>query len=232
MILTNLHRVPGSNITEVMGIAFGYSSVEGGSGEDWVVRDNGKEWPWSETPKHYEALFKTAEERLAASGRKLGADAVVKVEGKLTRSPEGRPEMTLMGTAVKLEKDGDLPSGSPPEPSTPDDDDDDEGISVKIDGVVTKWTPPPASPSLEALKKMKGRGKKEERKPDKGSQVLMIAQELGIPTSKAMLLIDAGFGSIEELAEASIKEITAVEGINPTQARLMRQKARELLAEE
>lgn len=231
MILTNLHRVPGRNIVEVLGIAFGYSSVEGGSREEWAVRDSGKEWPWSETPKHYEALFKTAEERLADAGRKMGADGIVRVEGRLTRSLDGRPEMMLMGTAVKLERGAAPASSLPPEPPSSDDDDED-GISVKIDGVVTKWTPPPASPSLEALKKMKDRGKKEDRRPDKGGKVLLLAQELGIPKNKAMLLIDAGFASIEELAGASVREITAVEGINPTQARLVRQRAKELLTEE
>ena len=62
--------------------------------------------------------------------------------------------MTLMGTAVKMEKGTPPSSGTQPEiPTADEEEEDEEGISVKIDGVVTKWTPPPASPSLEALKK-------------------------------------------------------------------------------
>ena len=218
MILTNLSTVPGRKIDRTMGLAVGFATVSGEEGEEWVRDNEGEEWPWADTPQHFETLFRMAEKRLAASGEKLGGDAVVKVEGKLSRSDRGKPEILLIGTIVKTVESEEGKKG---------------GVSINMDGQTAKWEPPTATPKIDELKMLKGRGmEKEDARKDGRTRVLELGKEIGFPDERMELLFHAGFRSLEDLSEAAIKEISSIEGINPTQARLIKNRAKELLSEE
>ncbi len=233
MILTNLSMVPGKRIAKTLGIAYGFSSVKDKDGRRWLMDTNRKEWPWADSPEHFEALFKDAEKRLELSGSKIGGDAIIKVEGKLSRDQNGNPEMLLMGTAVKLLKDkNDNKTGTVPEKIEVKEEEGDS-ISFQVDGEEMTWkTPPATTPTKDVLRKMRERGPKEvEVYQDDSKLIILIAQEIGIPHDRAKLLIDGGFDSLEKIINASSSEISTIEGINPTQARIIRKKAKEMEAE-
>ncbi|MGA1847695.1 MAG: heavy metal-binding domain-containing protein [Thermoplasmatota archaeon] len=237
-ILTNLDRVPGRRIMDTLGMVYGYASVrKNGKGKP-VLKLEGEEIGWLETAENIEALLREAEAQLARSGMEMGSDAVVKLEGKLTRNDQGLPEMLLMGTAVKLDPAGDEETvpveGGEEEDKAEVSREEGDSITFQIDGEEVNWKPPQATtPRIEALKKMRERGVKEIRSydEDRGS-ILTLAQDIGIPLERAKLLIENGFDKLSKIAGASTKEITVVEGINPTQARIIRQKARDMLAED
>ncbi|MBN1539731.1 MAG: heavy metal-binding domain-containing protein [Candidatus Thermoplasmatota archaeon] len=232
LTITNLDRVPGRKITDTLGMAYGYACVKEKENGKVFQKLDGKERKWSETPEDFEALIREAESRLARSGKKMGADGVVRLEGRFSRNDHGLAEVHLMGTAVKLdisdeqEKETEALEGSK--------DAEGDSISFQIDGEEVNWKPPQATtPRIEALKKMRDRGIKDVRSYDEDKvSILAMAQEIGIPLDRAKLLIDNGFDRLTKLAEAGSKDISAVEGINPTQARIIRQKAREMLAED
>ncbi len=236
LILTNLDRVPGRRIMNTLGMAYGYASVQKKGKGKPVLKLQEEERGWFGTAENFQDLLREAEAQLARSGREMGADAVVKLEGKLSRNDQGLPEMLLMGTAVKLYPagDGEKVQEEWGEDKAVESEEEGDSISFQIDGKEVNWKPPQATtPRIEALKKMRERGVKEVRSydEDRGS-ILTLAQDIGIPLERAKLLIENGFDKLSRIANASTKEITAVEGINPTQARIIRQKARDMLAED
>lgn len=228
LILTNLSMVPGRRIERSLGIAYGFASVSDMDGGKWLMDSKGKRWPWADSPEHFEALFQEAEKNLEESGERKGGDAVVKVEGKLSRDASGNPEMLLMGTIVKLIQE------TPGSGDARSQEQSGDSISFQVDGEEMAWKPPQAStPTMDVLKKMKERGVKEVKEyRDDSKQILSIAQEVGMPQERAKLLMDGGFDTIEKIAEASPGDISAIEGINPTQARIIRKKAKERMSEE
>jgi len=230
--ITNLDRVPGRKISHAMGMACGYACVKEKEDCKLLRKTDGGERKWSGTPEDFEALFREAESRLERSGRNMGCDAVIRLEGRLSLNDQGLTEILLLGTAVKLA----ISHEGGEETETPDDSKDEEGdnISFQIDGEEVNWKPPQATtPRIEALKKMRDRGVKDVKTYDEDRvSILAMAQEIGIPLDRAKLLIDNGFDKLTKIARASSKEITAIDGINPTQARIIRQKAREMLAED
>lgn len=229
--MTNLNIIPGRRIEETLGIAYGYASVKEKKGGRPLLERNGDIIPWKDTSEDFEALFREAEDKLIASCSSIGGDAVIKVEGKLSRDGSGNPEMLLMGTAVKLDV-----SDVPVQLSERAETGDEEGghISVKFDGDTTSWEPPQAtSPTVEVLKKLRGRGTKDmEEGPDDSDRILALAREVGISQERARLFIDGGFDTLERIAGSSVADISAIEGINPTQARIVKKKVQELLSME
>ncbi|MEA3557661.1 MAG: heavy metal-binding domain-containing protein [Candidatus Thermoplasmatota archaeon] len=216
MILTNLSTVPGKKIDRTMGLAVGFATVSGEKKEEWTMEDNGEKWPWADTSQHFETLFRMAEKRLVSSGKKLGGDAVIKVEGKLSRSDNGRPEILLVGTIVKIA--GEEEEG---------------GVSINVDGHTSRWEPPSATPNTDELKMLKGRGREKEGPRKEGKDIIIeFGRDIGLPAERMEMLFHAGFRSLEDLSKASVKEITSVEGVNPTQARLIKKRASWLLSEE
>jgi hypothetical protein len=224
--------VPGRRIERALGIAYGFASVSDKDGGKWMIDDEGKRWPWADSSEHFEALFQEAERNLEASGKKKGGDAVVKIEGRLSRNASGDPEMLLMGTVVKLFPE--IPGVE--EGAKPLDVEEESGdsISFQVDGEEMTWKSPQATtPTKDVLKKMRERGVKEVKDyRDDRKQILNIAQEIGMPKERAKMLIDGGFDTIRKIAEASPGNISKIEGINPTQARIIRKKANERLLEE
>jgi hypothetical protein len=228
LLLTNLNIVPGRRIERSLGMAYGFATVSEENGEKWVTGSSGDRLPWIDSPEHFETLFREAEKNLEISARKKGGEAVVKVEGRLSRDHSGNPEMLLMGTVVKL-----VPIG-PAAGEVKATEQKGDSISFLIDGEEMAWKPPQAStPSVDVLKRMKERGMKEvEDYRDDRKQILNLAQEVGIPLERAKLLIDGGFDTIQKIVDSSAGDISAIEGINPTQARIIRKKAKEILSEE
>jgi uncharacterized protein YbjQ (UPF0145 family) len=232
LILTNLNIVPGRRIETTLGIAYGYASVKKVKGGRPVLDVNGKETPWKDGSEDFEALFRAAEVRLRSSCGSLGGDAVVKVEGKLSRDGSGNPEMLLMGTAVKLSEEVaelEVEEGGKVKQANAD-----GSISIKFDGEKTDWSTPQATtPTMDVLKKIRERGEKEVGDyKDDTRKILALAKDVGIPQERARLLIDSGFDNVEKIAKAGVGDISAIEGINPTQARIIRKKAQEMLEEE
>ncbi|MGA1819471.1 MAG: helix-hairpin-helix domain-containing protein [Thermoplasmatota archaeon] len=229
MILTNLNIIPGRRIESTLGIAYGYASVKKGKRGKPVLDLNGEETPWKDASEDFEALFRAAESGLRSSGEKLGGDAVVKVEGKLSRDAAGNPEMLLMGTAVKLSEEGaelEMIEGEKAK----------EGqaagaVSVKFDGENTDWSSPQATtPTMDVLKKIRERGVKDVSDyRDDTRRILLLTKEVGIPQERARLLIDGGYDTVEKIARAGVGDISSIDGINPTQARIIRKKAIEML---
>ena len=227
MILTNLNIVPGRRIESTLGMAYGYASVKRKGGKP-ILDEGGKETPWKDSSRDFEALFREAEVSLRASCESLGGDAVVKEEGKLSRDASGNPEMVLMGTAVKLSEEGVELRIEEGERTKAEE----EGaISVKFDGEKAEWSTPQATtPTMDVLKKIRERGEKDVGGyKDDSRRIFALAKEVGISQERARLLIDSKFDTIEKIAKAGVGDISAIEGINPTQARIIRKKAQEML---
>ena len=229
MIVTNLNIIPGRRIEGTLGIAYGYASVKKKKGGKPVLDADVKELPWKDTSEDFEKLFREAEVRLIASGENLGGDAVVKVEGKLSRDTTGNPEMLLMGTVVTLSM-SDIPSDIDEGEEEGEEEGAEEGISLKFDGEKMSWKPPQATtPTMDVLKKIRERGVKDVGDyRDDTRRILQMAKEVGIPQDRARLLIEGGFDTPRKISEASVGEISEIDGINPTQARIIRKKAQEM----
>lgn len=242
LMITNLDHIPGRDIEKLLGLVIGYSSVKSDKSGNWFVEGNGMKWPWADTPQHYEALFKESERRITEAAREMGAGGIVKAEGRLSRDAEGKPEVVLMGTAVLLggpaEKIPVEKTASPDRPRRvvrgrgreeipkPIVEEENE-VAITIGGTSATWTPMTATPS--DVRSESGRdGKRGEEAVD--TPTLDLANALGISTSKAFDLISNGFDSLEKVSKAEIKGLTAIEGINPTQARLMIEKARSTIS--
>lgn len=200
MILSNLDHIPGRKMERTIGVVFGYSS----SGKK---NASGK--------KVFRELFEKARDDLMEHCRELSGDAVVKIDGKITRDEQGRPEMMLVGTAVELEKKSS--EGS---------------VTVSMEGEKRDWEMPPASTSSEIADMIRDRGRSDRDKKKQRKDIYDLADEIGISYDRAKLLTDHGFRTMEEISGASNKELSAIVGINPTQARILKRKARDLLNEE
>jgi len=135
------------------------------------------------------------------------------LEGKLSRSRKGDPEMLLIGTAVKLEP----VEGIKQEKKAPVEKGD--SISFQMDGQKMTWQPPQATtPTKDVIRRMRERTPKEvEEYKDDSMLIISMAQEIGISQSRARLLIDGGFDTIDKIIDASASDISIIEGINPTQ---------------
>ena len=90
--------------------------------------------------------------------------------------------------------------------------------------------PPQATtPTMDVLKKIRERGVKDVGDyRDDTRRILQMAKEVGIPQDRARLLIEGGFDTPRKISEASVGEISEIDGINPTQARIIRKKAQEM----
>ncbi|MGA1821134.1 MAG: heavy metal-binding domain-containing protein [Thermoplasmatota archaeon] len=238
LIVTNLDHIPGRKIDKLLGMVIGYSSVEGGKSGSLFVEGDGMKWPWADTPQHYEALFKEAERRMREAAVELEAEGIIRTEGRLSRDSRGRPEVVMMGTAVQFEEMAQYPESArsigPDRPrrvvrgrgreQIPEPAEDDEGeMTITIGGTSAKWTPVTATPSE---KRRVDKKSDEPAKEKVDSHTLDLANSLGISTSKAADLIEHGFDTLEKVSKAEIRNLTELEGINPTQARLMIEKAK------
>ena len=188
----------------MLGLAFGYSSVKTDHlGKQYLDRA-GKGWPWADTPDHYEALFQEAQENLMDSAERMGANCVINADMRLFHDTEN-PEMVIWGTAVVL-KDAVPADGKPSSPRT-------GPMEVEWD-----WGPI----SIDK----RGPGKEE---PVPEDPVGNLANRLDVSSEKARLLIGSGLCTVERIAVSEIKDISAIDGINPTQARIIKGKAVELI---
>ncbi|MBN1390357.1 MAG: heavy metal-binding domain-containing protein [Candidatus Thermoplasmatota archaeon] len=231
MILTNLNIIPGRRIEETLGIAYGYASVKEKEEGRPMIDSSGKGIPWKDTSEDFEVLFREAEARLTSSCTFLGGDAVIKVEGKLSRDGSGNPEMLLMGTAVKLT--GMEVFTSPPAEKAEVQEDAGDAISIKFDGETMSWKPPQATnPTVDVLRKMRGRTERDTEDRDDAESLIVLAREAGISQERMKLLIDGGLDTLEKIAQKPVADISTIEGINPTQARIINKKARQMLSME
>jgi uncharacterized protein YbjQ (UPF0145 family) len=234
MIVTNLDHVKGADIKESLGLAFGYAAVTSAKKGRRSVSMGGESWPWADTPDHFEALFREAEKTLIGSALEMGADAVIKIEARLSRDPQGNPEMLLVGTAVRLlgEKGG---SGKTGETEIPPDKDQKEGIHITIDGESAAWEMDTSTARKDVLRMMKQRDPSPEgpgpgRKGPMEADLQSLAEVMGISFERAQQLSAAGLFEPEQIAKADLKVLLSLPNMNPTQARIIRSRAKELLA--
>jgi uncharacterized protein YbjQ (UPF0145 family) len=162
------------------------------------------------------ALFKKAEKDLIESGENSGADAVVGIKGNIGRTPGDDPEIMLIGTGVILDDLGN----------------EEGGMSVTMDGQKSEWTIPPASPSEEVVRLIRERDRTDHERERERKDIYDLADEIGISYDRAKLLMDNGYKELEDISEASYRALARIEGINPTQARILQKKAREILDKE
>ena len=235
---------------------FGHALVKGDRRGRLYIEGPDRDWPWADTPEHFDALFQQAEDRLKEAALEMGADAVIKVEGKITRDNDNRPEMVLIGTAVTLEREmimdmekegkgtaevkeraegvvkkGDRNVDKGPVPAKGDvesNSTDGEVISVTVGGGDTVWTVPTATVEDRSGPRGRGMGGHNEGK----KRLSDLASSLGISIDRARKLADSGHPTVEAVAEAGIRELSTSTGLNPTQARLLKEKARDLLSAE
>ncbi len=198
MIINNLDHVPGKKVGKNIGIAFGYARGEKDDSKDSMER-----------------IFKEARDIMICQGTDLSADAILKVDGKITRDNEGRPEIMLIGTAVELIDKGE-----------------DKDVSLSINGDSSNWTLPPATPTSDVVRMINYRSRNDRSEEKERKDIYDLADEIGISYDKAKLLMDNDIKDLEAISDTSSKDIAEIDGINPTQARILVKKARELLDEE
>jgi uncharacterized protein YbjQ (UPF0145 family)/predicted flap endonuclease-1-like 5' DNA nuclease len=203
MLITNLDQVPGRKVKEILGTVIGHSTGD--------RTDSGDHGPV------FQDLFRKAEERLKVSASRMGAQAIIGLEGRSGWDPDQRPEMTLIGTAVSLESD---------------DEEEEEGISLSMDGNESQWSIPPASPSDEVAMLIKQRERSDRKQEKERKDIYDLADEIGISYDRAKLLIDSGYRDLEDIADTTSRDIARIDGINPTQARILRKKAKEIIDKE
>jgi hypothetical protein len=190
MIVSNLDHVPGKRTGPTIGIVFGYAK-----GSDENIKE----------------VFEKARKELVKHGGELSCDAILKVDGKITRDPDGKPEIMLVGTGVKLSEEG---AGK---------------VSVSIEGEEPDWSIGPTNPSTEVVRMMKERNREDKKTNKLKKDIYDLADEIGISYDKAKLLMEKGFDDLESISGSSPREMSDIDGINPTQARILIKKARELL---
>jgi len=235
MIVTNLDHVKGADIKESLGLAFGYAAVTSAKKGKRSVSMGDESWPWADTPDHFEALFREAEKNLIGSALEMGADAVIKIEARLSRDPQGNPEMLLVGTAIKLHGDkGEVAEADGAE--APPAKDEKEGIHITIDGESASWEMDTSTARKDVLRMMKQRDLRSEvpepvKKDRKDADLRSLAEVMGISFERAQQLSAAGLFEPEQIAEADPKVLLSLPNMNPTQARIIRSRAKELLAE-
>ncbi len=200
MILSNIDHIPGRRVESTIGVVFGYSASKKAGASGKVV---------------FRKLFNEAREDLQEHCSELSGDAVLKIDGKITRDEGGKPEILLVGTAVKLA-----------------DTENDTDVSISVEGENSDWEMPVASTSSEVATMIRDRGKTDREKKKERKDIYDLADEIGISYDRAKLLMDNGFRTMENISDASSKDLSSIEGINPTQARILSRKAREILNEE
>lgn len=195
MIISNLDHIPEKGISRTLGLVIGYAS----SGS---IDKEGDEL--------FAILFQKASRMLQKNAKDLSADAVLKVDGKITRSDEGIPEMLLVGTAVKLDEEKHRSSSEEE----------------------SEMTMRPSNPTTEIVRMIRQRDLSDRLNKKKRKDIYDLADEIGISFDKAELLMENGFGTLESISDSASKDLSEINGINPTQARILIKKARELLDQE
>ncbi len=159
----------------------------------------------------FKRIYTTAEMKLLESGNELGADAVMGVVASINRATSGDLDILLIGTAVSLD------------PVI------EEGMSIILDGKESEWSIPPASPSDEVAMMIRDRERSDRTKEKQRKDIYDLADDIGISYDRAKLLMDNGYKDLEDISEASSRDLASIEGINPTQARILKKRAREIL---
>lgn len=194
MIITNLDHIPETETASTLGLVVGYAS---GGPDD------------KEGDELFAILFEKAKLMLQKQAKDLHADAVLKVDGKITRDVGGIPEILLVGTAVRLQDGSELEK------------EEEETLTMR-----------PSNPTTEIVRMIRQREKTDRMKEKKRKDIYDLADEIGISFDKAELLMENGFGTLESISDSASKELSEINGINPTQARILIKKARELLDQE
>lgn len=233
IILSTSGDIQGLEVLRYLGIAFGHRRVEGDTNGKNCVREGSTTWPWAETPEHYEALFRLTEGDLRHNAEIMGADAVIGCSLLIDRDYEGRPGLTLTGTAVltargepdltDLQNKHSLPEGVESEPPGGD-------VRIAFAGMSKEWKP------LSAVQRPTPRRKEahdmEKKAPDSERTARELANILGVSQDTALDLVGAGIHTVGEVATSNPADLARICKLNPTQARLLVQRASGILARE
>ncbi|MCK5774457.1 MAG: heavy metal-binding domain-containing protein [Thermoplasmata archaeon] len=221
MLTVNLDHVPGREITKTLGMVIGHARVQKDGRGRRFVGTNGKKWPWTDDAQHHEMLIQEGMSRLEEAGESLQANCILGVECKISRDADNLPEVIFSGTAViveareeKLEMIYHESTGE---------------VDVSIGGKKGKWVLPPAVGDDDKDEHARGRGQIIKKQDDPARD---LAKRMGTSLEVASTLIKNGFDSPEKIAESSPKELSKLVNMNPTQARLFREKAVEVVGQE
>ncbi|HHD15077.1 MAG TPA: heavy metal-binding domain-containing protein [Euryarchaeota archaeon] len=199
MIVTNLDHIPDREVIAVLGMVNGFSAGEK-KDEDYPAFVNG--------------LFEEAERALLEKAEGLGADAILGVSAAVM-APSGKVrEVLLLGTAVVLGVSSEEPG---------------HDISLSLGGNRLPWSQPPATPTSDVVRMIRQKGRAERDRGRKRKDIYDLADEIGISYDRAKILVDSGFENIDDIANASTRDLSVLEGINPTQARILKRRAQEIL---
>ena len=233
IILTTSGDIQGTEVLRYLGLAFGHRRVEGDTKGKSFVRDGPNSWPWAETPEHYEALFRLVEGDLKQSARSMGADAVIGCSVIMDRDDGGRAGLTLTGTAVSLSRTEPvryeaMSKAAMQEKANADVERGD--VRIAFAGMSKEWKP------LSAVQRptpRRGGGTTSPEKEDPETELAVgLADALGISHDTAMNLIKAGLTTAIDVASASPGDLARICKLNPTQARLLFQRASEISGRE
>jgi len=218
MLTVNLDHVPGRKITETLGIVIGHARVQKDGRGRRFVESNSKRWPWTDDAQHHEMLIQEGMSRLEEAGTNLQANCILGVECRISRDADDLPEVIFSGTAVmvvereeKLEMIYHEATGE---------------VDVSIGGKKGKWVLP------TAVGDEAPRGRGQIVKKPKDDPARDLAMKMGTSLELASTLIENGLDSPEKLAGSSPQEIAKLSNMNPTRARLIREKAVEVVGQE
>ncbi len=221
MLTVNLDHIPGREITKTLGIVMGHARVQKDGRGRRFVGSNGKKWPWTDDAQHHEMLIQEGLSRLEEAGTSLQANCILGVECRISRGADNLPEVIFSGTAVivmnreeKLEMIYHESTGE---------------VDVSIGGKKGKWVLPTAVGDGDKSEPARGRGQIIKKPEDPARD---LAKRMGTSLEMASTLIENGLDCPEKIAELSPKELSKLVNMNPTQARLFREKAVEVVGQE
>ncbi|MDG6223892.1 MAG: heavy metal-binding domain-containing protein [Candidatus Thermoplasmatota archaeon] len=229
IILTTSDDIHGTEVLRYLGLAFGHRRVEGDTKGKSFIRDGPNSWPWAENPEHYEALFRLVEGDLKHTAMSMGADAVIGCSVMMDRDNDGRVGITLTGTAVSLARSDPVHVEARSKASREEKAHSDiEGGDVRIAfaGMSKEWKP--LSAVQRPTPRRGGEIPHRYERPPMTELAVGLANDLGVSQGTALSLIKAGMTSPGDVASTSPAELARICKMNPTQARLLLQRAAQI----
>jgi uncharacterized protein YbjQ (UPF0145 family) len=237
VILTNLETVPGKRTDSILGMVYGHVRVTTDPGGEPYVKGSMGKWPWADTSMHVESLYREAEHRLRSAAVRLGADAVLKVKANLSVDKDGFPAITMMGTAVAFSGKGIEEAFSLKKRASREEVAEDPyspvngEVAITFGGSPSEWKPVTARPSSKEKGYSRERGRTVDGK-EHDAEIQVLSDLLDISLERAKQLVKAGLGNIEEIASSDRERLASIPGMNPTQARLILDKAKSLTGQD
>ncbi len=213
MIVTTSDTIPQTNVQELIGIVHGIA-VEPRTRQEQADPKDPQKFSVNQSQLLEEAR-NIATKRMLDYAKFYKADAIIGVKYEITTSPEGYIQVFAYGTAVKLDNIPDFYAKRAKSKAkfTPETEAATTATASETPRANTAETE--VGVSISAM---------EDKDEDRDTVVNQFIKELDIDRKRAVSLYEAGFTSMTKLNKATIKELLAVEGVNPTMARVIKGK--------